>query len=107
MRSCISSRLMCAAVFLMATLWAISGSNPAKATTTTTRLLINGGTPVSYKRYSDSGRTVNWGNTVGTDTVASSGTGSTQNFTVYGRVPSQASVAPGTFTDTIMVTVSY
>jgi spore coat protein U-like protein len=75
--------------------------------TTTTRLLTNGTTTVSYKLYSNAGFSTNWGNTVGTDTVSSTGTGSAQTFTVYGQVPAQTSVAPGTYTDTITVTVTY
>ena len=75
--------------------------------TTTTRLLTNGSATISYKLYSNAGRTTNWGNTVGTDTVSGTGNGTTQGHTVYGRVPSQTSVAPGSFTDTITVTVTY
>ena len=47
------------------------------------------------------------GNTVSTDTVAGTGAGSAQNFTVYGRVPPQAAPAPGNYSDTITVTVMY
>ena len=75
--------------------------------TTTTRLLNNSGTTISYKLFSDGGRSVNWGNTVGTDTVSANGNGSAQSYTVYGRVPAQTSVAPGTYTDTVTVTVTY
>ena len=73
----------------------------------TTRQMIMGSTPVNYSLFSDSGRTTNWGNTVGTDTVAATGNGSAQAYTVYGRVPAQTSPAPGTYTDTITVTVTY
>ena len=76
----------------------------ATGATVTTRKL---GNAVSYSLYSDSGHTTNWGNTVSTDTVASTGTGSAQSFTVYGRVPSQTTPAPGAYTDTITVTVTY
>jgi len=48
-----------------------------------------------------------WGNTIGTNTVASTGTGAAQSFTVYGRIPSQTTPAPATYTDTITVTVTY
>ena len=57
--------------------------------TVTTRKMVNGAATVSYSLFSDSGRTTNWGNTVGTDTVASTGTGASQNFTVFGRVPAE------------------
>jgi spore coat protein U-like protein len=62
---------------------------------------------LSYSLFRDSGRTLNWGNTVGTDTVASTGTGSAQTFTVYGRIPASQAVGPGTYQDTITVTVTF
>ncbi len=72
-----------------------------------TRQMKAGAAVVNYSMYSDSGRTTNWGNTVGTDTVAATGNGSAQAFTVYGRIPPQTSPAAGTYTDTITVTVTY
>jgi spore coat protein U-like protein len=85
------------------------GLNAGTATgaTVTTRKMTSGSNTVSYALYSDSGRTTNWGNTVGTDTVAATGTGASQSFTVYGRVPAQTTPAPATYTDTITVTVTY
>jgi spore coat protein U-like protein len=62
---------------------------------------------ISYSIYSDAARTTNWGNTVGTDTVAATGNGLAQTFTAYGRVPVQTTPTPGIYTDTITVTVSY
>ena len=38
---------------------------------------------------------------------AGTGTGSTQTLTIYGRLPSLANVVPGSYTDTVTVTVSY
>ncbi|MCE3520182.1 spore coat protein U domain-containing protein, partial [Escherichia coli] len=35
------------------------------------------------------------------------GSGAAQPYTVYGRVPVQTTPAPGTYTDTITVTVTY
>jgi spore coat protein U-like protein len=75
--------------------------------TVATRKLTSGANTVDYTLYSDSGRTTVWGNTVGTDTVAATGTGTAQSHTVYGRVPAQTTPAPGTYTDTITVTVTY
>ena len=71
------------------------------------RKLTSGGNTVNYMLHSDAAHTTIWGNTVSTDTVAATGTGSGQNFTVYGRVPPQAAPAPGNYTDTITVTVMY
>jgi spore coat protein U-like protein len=75
--------------------------------TVSNRLMTSGATTISYAMYSNPGRTTNWGNTVGTDTVAGTGNGTAQSYTVYGRVPPQTTPAPGTYTDTIMVTVTY
>ena len=69
--------------------------------------MTSGANTVNYTLYSNSGRTTLWGNTVGTDTVAATGNGASQSYTVYGRVPTQAAPAPGTYTDTITVTVTY
>jgi spore coat protein U domain-containing protein, fimbrial subunit CupE1/2/3/6 len=71
------------------------------------RTMINGANTVGYQLYSDSSRTIVWGNTIGTNTVASSGTGSSQAFTVYGQVPAQATPPAGTYNDTVNVTVTY
>jgi spore coat protein U-like protein len=72
-----------------------------------TRLMTSGSATVSYKMFSDSGRTANWGNTVGTDTVSGTGNGSSQTLTVYGRVPAQTTPAAATYTDTVTVTITY
>ena len=76
--------------------------------TTTTRLLTDGAShTVQYKLYSDSSRTVNWGNVVGTATVAGTGNGSSQTLTVYGQVPVQTTPQPATYIDTVTITVTY
>ena len=75
--------------------------------TVATRKMTSGANTVNYTLYSNSGRTTVWGNTVSTDTVAGTGNGSTQSYTVYGRVPAQTSPVPGTYADTITVTVTY
>jgi spore coat protein U-like protein len=74
----------------------------------TSRLMKGSGTEtIQYSLYSNAGHTTNWGNTVDTDTVASTGTGSSQSFTVFGRIPPQTTPSPDTYTDTITVTVTY
>ena len=75
--------------------------------TVTTRKLTSGGATVNYTLYSDTGRSTIWGNTVSTDTVAGTGNGAAQSYTVYGRIPAQSTPAPGTYTDTVTVTVTY
>ncbi|MDK3017345.1 Csu type fimbrial protein [Pseudodonghicola flavimaris] len=77
--------------------------------TTATRLMevSGGGATIGYELYSDSARTSNWGDTIGTDVVTGTGTGAAQTYTVYGTVPSQTTPAAGTYTDTITVTVTF
>ena len=70
------------------------------------RKMSNGPAAVIYALYQDSGRTLLWGVT-GTELVSGVGTGSVQSYTVYGRVPSQATPAPGTYSDTLTVTLTY
>lgn len=79
----------------------LTGSSPIL------RRMTNGGESVTYGIYRNSARTQSWGDTVGTNTVGSVGTGLIQNFTAYGRVPVQPTPSAGTFTDTIVVTVTY
>lgn len=62
---------------------------------------------INYTLFRDPTRTNNWGNTVGTDTLPGTGNGNAQTISVYGRVPAQTLGAPGTYTDTITVTVTY
>lgn len=75
--------------------------------TVTTRKMTSGGATVDYSLYQDNGRSTIWGNTVGTNTVGGTGNGSGQALTVYGRVPSQSTPAPGAYSDTITATVTY
>lgn len=75
--------------------------------TVTTRRMSNGTAVMTYALYSDSSRTLNWGQTVGTDTVTGTGSGTAQVLTVYGRVPAGQFVTPGNYSDTIIATVTY
>lgn len=77
------------------------------ATVASRKMTGTGGALVNYTLYSDNNRTTVWGQTIGTDTVSASGSGAAQPYTVYGRVPVQTTPAPGTYTDTITVTVTY
>ena len=72
-----------------------------------TRQMSGPGGLINYSLSSDAGRTVNWGATAGSDTVNGVGTGAVQSYTVYGRGPAQATPAPGTYSDTVAITVTY
>lgn len=71
------------------------------------RKMTGGAATIDYTLYMDAARSVVWGETIGTDTVAATGNGAVQNYAVYGRVPAQTTPAPGLYSDTITVTVTY
>jgi spore coat protein U-like protein len=77
------------------------------ATVTNRSMTGPGGALLGYKLFSNSGRTTNWGNTVGTDTLQETGTGMGVQYTVYGQLPAGQFVTVGTYTDTIIATVTY
>jgi len=70
---------------------------------------------VNYDLYTDSGRASAWTTTTSTTSctggtgtcITNTGTGASQPITVYGRVPSQSSTSPGTYSDTVLVTVTF
>ncbi len=85
----------------------LSAGTATGATVTKRSMTGPGGALLAYKLFSNSAYTINWGNTVGTDTVAGTGTGLAQTLTVYGQIPAGESGATGTYTDTIIATITY
>jgi spore coat protein U domain-containing protein, fimbrial subunit CupE1/2/3/6 len=77
------------------------------ATDPTQRKMTLSSAQITYGLYQDAARTQPWGDSAGTNTVAGTGSGLTQSLTVYGRVPAQNTPAPGTYSDTVVVTVTY
>lgn len=76
--------------------------------TVTTRQMTGPATAVlSYSLFQDTARTINWGTTVSTDTLAGTGNGAVQPLTVYGRIPASQFVTPGAYADTITATVTF
>jgi spore coat protein U-like protein len=63
--------------------------------------------PAPARRSPSRARTLAWESTTGTNTAAGTGTGSGQALTIYGRVPVQTTPAQGTYTDTIIGTITY
>lgn len=70
------------------------------------RAMNNGTTLVPYQLYQDAGRSTVWGETIGTDTLAGTGTGAVQAVPVYGRVPS-ANFPALSYSDTVTATITY
>ncbi|MEO9336528.1 spore coat U domain-containing protein [Mesorhizobium sp. SB112] len=79
----------------------------AAATVATRQMTGPGAETVDYSLYTDPARSTVWGNTVTVDTVAGTGTGTEQVYTVYGQVPTQDTPTPGTYNDIITVTLTY
>jgi spore coat protein U-like protein len=62
---------------------------------------------VAYELYTTGARNVRWGDTIGTDTVTGTGTGSAQSLVIHGRIPAPQSVPAGSYSDTVTVTITY
>lgn len=63
---------------------------------------------VSYQLYLDSGYSTIWGDgTSGTSQLTGIGTGVVQAVPIYARVPTQATPAPGVYTDTVTATIQF
>ena len=77
------------------------------ATTTLRTMVGPAAATLTYGLYRDAAFTLNFGNTIGTDTAAGTGSGVSQPITVFGRVPAQASPAPGSYADTVNVTITF
>jgi len=87
---------------------ALSAGSGGSGATVTNRLMTGtGGATIGYSLYRTAARDTVWGTTVGTNTLAGTGTGAPQPFTVYGRVLPQNTPAPGVYTDTVTATISY
>lgn len=87
---------------------ALSGGDTG-ATDPTQRQMSDAGDTefVTYGIYRDAARTLPWGDTIGTNTAIGTGTGSPQSYTGYGRVPAQPTPTAQTYSDTVVVTVTY
>jgi spore coat protein U-like protein len=77
------------------------------ATVTTRQMTGPSSSLLNYTLFSNAGLTTNWGNTVGTSTLAGTGNGSAQALTVYGEIPAAQYVRPGSYSDTITATITY
>lgn len=71
------------------------------------RKMTSGTNTLTYSLYSDSARTMVWGDSIGTDTVAGTGRGAAMSYPIYGRVPAQGLAAPGNYVDTVKITITY
>lgn len=85
-----------------------AGINAGGITNFSQRQLKNGSYTLGYQLYTDPGRTTVWGDgTSGSATYGGNGTGGLLSVTIYGRLPSLTGTVPGTYTDTVTVTITY
>jgi spore coat protein U-like protein len=91
-----------------ATLTLDQGLNPAGGSTNAAplRQMASGGNIIGYGLFQDVANTIVWGNTAGTG-VAYTGTGVAGSLTVYGQIPAGQNVPAGTYTDTVVATVTF
>lgn len=75
---------------------------------TTRRMARTGGGFLSYELFSNSLRTLAWGDGTGLGAkVGGTGTGGSQSRTIYGRIPAGQSATVGSYSDSVIVTVDY
>lgn len=70
------------------------------------RRMTDGSHFLSYQLYSDSGRTTVWGNTAPTG-EAHTGTGTLTALTVYGRINASQNAFAGSYTDSVVATITF
>jgi len=83
------------------------GTYPAATVTTRSMTGPKLNSPLAYGLFRNSARTLNWGQTIGSDTESGSGTGAPQTLNVYGRVPASQSPVAGGYQDTITATLTF
>ena len=86
---------------------ALDAGDGATATVAAREMTGPGGATITYSLYPDNTYETAWGDTVDGDTKAGTGTGSAETHTIYGRVPTQSTPAPGSYTDTVSIVVHY
>ncbi|WFR99188.1 Csu type fimbrial protein [Rhizobium tumorigenes] len=70
------------------------------------RKMTNGTNSITYGLFRDAARSQLWGSLAGL-LASGTGTGLVQRLVVYGRVPAQTTPPIGTYSDTVVVTITY
>lgn len=73
----------------------------------TQRRMTNGSDYVNYDLYLDAGYSRRWGNSLNTDTMSGSANGELQYLNIYGKVPVQTNKSAGSYSDTVVITLTY
>jgi spore coat protein U-like protein len=67
----------------------------------------NTATTVAFQLYQDSGHTLPWGTTQGSNTLGGTGTGTVQSIPVYAQIPVQSTPRSDTYQTTVTATVYF
>ena len=88
---------------------AAAGLGSGSGATFSARRMTSGANLLTYTLFTDSGRATVWGDgTASTAMVTSTGTGAAQSITVFGRIAAgQNNARPGSYADTVAVTITY
>lgn len=101
----------CSALVIFSASYVISMAKGNSATYTP-RFMNLLGVHLNYNLYTTAGFTSIWGDTTGgtvtvSDSYTAIGLSETRNYTVFGQIPALQAVGVGTYTDTVLVTVTY
>jgi spore coat protein U-like protein len=85
----------------------LSAGSGSGATVTNRLMTLSGGSQtLGYGLYQDSGHATNWGNASGS-WESGTGSGSAQTLTVYGQIAAGQFPTPGSYADSVTVTITY
>ena len=84
-----------------------AGTSPGNNTSRRQMLHDVGRGRLDYDLFQDAGRTVNWGDRSGTDTLEVLFEGKLRVLPIYGQIPAGQRVPEGNFSDMITITVHY
>jgi spore coat protein U-like protein len=83
------------------------GAGSATGATVTNRMMTGpGGALLHYSLFSNSLYSTNWGNSTGS-WVSGTGSGTAQPLTVYGQITASQSPPAGSYSDSVVVTLTY
>lgn len=93
------------------TTYSVAMGDGQNGTTDSTRAMTDGsGNLLAYQLYTDTSDTNVWASTCsgsGSDCAYKTGSGTAQTIHVYGEVPAGQYVTPGSYNDTVQMTVNY
>lgn len=107
-------RVTCGGVLGLTVPYTVALGTGANSSQFNPRKMASGAQRLNYSLYTDTSRTLVWGDgTAGSNTMPGSVSivllgGTSQDTPVYGRIPAgQTTVAPGNYSDSVVVTVTY